>query len=52
MRYLRHSIARWLIHLGLRVMPPGRARSELDGVIREWGEHVVRTVHLSSTRFR
>jgi len=43
----RYRVGRFLVHLGLRVMPPGRVKDELTEVIREWGEHVVRTVELT-----
>jgi hypothetical protein len=32
---IRHHLARWLIHTGLRVMPAGRFRSEVSAAL--WG---------------
>ena len=30
-------LARHLIHLGLRIMPPGRARREITDLLTTWG---------------
>jgi hypothetical protein len=37
-------LGRWLMHVGLRVMPPGPARYELTRLLLLWGEHAVRQV--------
>jgi len=36
MSLLRHRIGRWLLIAGLRVMPKGRARSELFALMDQW----------------
>ncbi len=40
MRNARYWLGRHLVHLGLRVMPQGRARSELFRLFDEWGTRV------------
>lgn len=40
MRLLRFWLGRVLIHVGLRVMPPGRVRRELHGMLALWGARV------------
>ena len=37
MRMFRFAIGRALMHAGLRVMPPGRVRSELFQMLELWG---------------
>ncbi len=36
----RFAIGRWLVHLGLAVMPPSRARAELYQLFELWGTRV------------
>ena len=40
MRLMRFAIGRWLVHCGLRVMPPGPARAELTDIFWQWRTHV------------
>ena len=40
MRLMRFAIGRWLVHCGLRVMPPGAARAELTDIFWQWRTHV------------
>lgn len=40
MRMFRFAIGRALIHTGLRIMPPGRVRSELFQMLELWGSRV------------
>jgi hypothetical protein len=40
MRLLRFTIGRWLMHLGLIVMPPGRGRRELHRMLMDWSLQV------------
>jgi len=40
MRLLRFAIGRMLIHAGLKVMPPGRVRSELFQQFELWSTKV------------
>lgn len=44
MRTARFTLGRWLMHLGLNIMPPGRVKQEITDILTEWGKHVVRTV--------
>jgi hypothetical protein len=46
----RLTAGRWLIHIGLRVMPPGRCRTELDLLFRSWGHNVTLTTGASNGR--
>lgn len=39
-REVRYTIGRWLVHLGLRIMPAGRVRSELYTLLDEWATRV------------
>jgi hypothetical protein len=39
-RRVRYTLGRWLVHLGLRIMPAGRIRSELYTLLDEWGTRV------------
>ena len=41
---VRYRIARWLMHLGLSIMPPGRAKTEVLALLGAWGRHVMDTV--------
>lgn len=40
MSYVRFAVGRWLILWGLRVMPPGRVRRELNAVLCAWSADV------------
>lgn len=42
--WIRASLGRWLIHTGLWVLPPGRARDLLEKVLWRYGNYVRRTV--------
>ena len=44
MKMLRYRLGRFVIHLGLRILPPSRTRSELFGVIDVWASGVRDTV--------
>lgn len=44
MRTIRFHIGRALIHAGLAIMPPGRAKAELYELYWSWGEEVRRIV--------
>lgn len=48
MQLWRYAIGRALIHLGLRVMPAGRVRSELYALIDVWASDVRRLLALQS----
>lgn len=39
-RLLRFTVGRWLIHAGLRALPPGKVRTELEDMLRWWGNGV------------
>ena len=41
---IRYRLARLLIHVGLKVMPPGRARRELNAVLWTWGMQITASV--------
>ncbi len=43
-RLKRYALARILIHTGLKVMPPGRGRSELTALLWTWNMKVSATV--------
>ena len=43
MNYWRFALGRALIHIGLHVMPRGRARSDLYERFQAWGMMVVAT---------
>lgn len=36
MNRFRYRIARWLIHFGLFVWPPGRAKADVMALLWEW----------------
>lgn len=36
----RHRIGRWLVHFGIWIMPPGRARQELTALLWTWNMKV------------
>jgi hypothetical protein len=40
MRMLRYIVGRWLIHLGLRVLPRGRVRDEIHNLLGAWAYRV------------
>lgn len=44
MTYIRFAIGRALIHGGLRVMPPGRVRSELCALMDQWATRVGKVI--------
>ena len=44
MKYMRYAIARWVIHLGLKIMPPGRARNELTDMMWIWHFNVINII--------
>jgi len=44
MKMLRYRIAVALLHLGLNVMPAGRARSELYTLMDQWSTKVAKTL--------
>jgi len=48
MRLLRFAIGRWLVHCGLRVMPRGLARAELNDIFWQWRRHVTEQVSLAT----
>ena len=44
---LRFAIGRWIMHVGLKVMPVGRSRDELTLILRSWSRHVREAVGAS-----
>ena len=40
MRMLRFRLGRWFLHIGLRVLPPGRVQSELYALVDQWATKV------------
>jgi hypothetical protein len=50
MRLLRFTIGRWLMHLGLIVMPPGRGRHELHRMLMDWSLQVSADVRHGSAQ--
>lgn len=40
----RHHLARWMIHVGLKIMLPGRSRQELTEMLWVWNMKVHATV--------
>lgn len=42
--YSRFWLGRHLIHLGLRILPPGRVRYEITEALYLWSEEVRRTL--------
>jgi hypothetical protein len=40
----RFYLGRWLLHLGLRTLPPGACRTELTQLLWSWGMHVRQVV--------
>lgn len=44
MIYLRFAVGRWVMLLGLGIMPAGRSRDELTKILRSWSRHVRETV--------
>lgn len=49
-RYCRFVLGRWLIHLGLKVLPYGRVKNELSYLITKWGVGVYAEVFKSNHR--
>jgi len=47
LKMLRYTVGRWLVHCGLRVMPPGASRAELTDIFWQWRRHV--TVQVRAT---
>lgn len=43
LRMARFYIGRWLIHAGLKALPPGRCRAELSNMMWAWGMKVTAT---------
>ena len=41
MRLLRWYVARWLIHLGLHIAPPGAAKDAIEHSIRRTGIYMM-----------
>ena len=41
---LRLHVGRWLIHTGLKALPPGKVKTEVTAVLQAWGDHVRATV--------
>ena len=47
-RLLRFQVGRFIIHSGMRVLPPGRVRSELYKLIDEWATKVYKVLEDSN----
>lgn len=45
MKMWRYRLARWFVHAGLNVLPPGRVQIELEDLLRGWGAMVYRTLN-------
>jgi len=50
--YARIVIGRWFLHVGIRVLPPGRAKDEIIEMCETWSEHVHVAVWLDRIRKR
>lgn len=44
MRLFRFRLGRFFLHLGLRILPPGRVRSELYALMDQWSSKVMTTI--------
>jgi hypothetical protein len=44
---VRYRTARWLIHLGLFVWPPGRGKAEVLDLMWKWRSHVETTIRIN-----
>jgi hypothetical protein len=44
MRSMRWRLGRFLMHMGLNVLPQGRARAEISEMLWEWRAHVEATL--------
>lgn len=42
--YARYTLGRWMVHGGIWIMPPGRARKELVALLWTWNMRVSATV--------
>ncbi len=49
--FLRSYIGRCLIHLGLAVLPPGKARDELNALLTNWAQNVYREVGGNGSKY-
>lgn len=43
-RMTRFRLGRWLMHMGLKTLPPGICRTELSNLLWAWGMKVSATV--------
>jgi hypothetical protein len=41
---IRYRVARWLMHAGLFVWPPGPAKAEIMEILWAWRDHVDRSI--------
>lgn len=44
MKLFRFTIGRFLMHMGLHVMPDGRVKKELTIVLHKWAEKVYKEI--------
>lgn len=42
--HVRYRVARWLIHIGLFVWPPGRAKAEIMEMLWAWRHEIDATL--------
>jgi hypothetical protein len=52
MKTIRYRVGRAVVHLGLRIMPAGRSRSELYQLFDIWASHVRLAVGQRKGRIR
>ena len=46
---VRYRLARWLIHTGLRVWPPGQGKAEVMTLLWDWRNDVEATLRMRAT---
>lgn len=44
MRWWRYRIGRWLVHIGINVMPKGIVRDDLVALMEEWAAYITAVV--------
>lgn len=45
---IRYRVARWMIHAGLFIWPPGRGKAELMDMLWAWRHDIETTLHQRS----
>ena len=48
--HIRYRIARWLLHLGMRIWPESNSKREVSALIGEWSAKVVATNAINRAR--